>query len=74
MIKNSSMTMLVAKDTFFIMRDEMKMTLVMNQESMHMPLGDTNLEMKMDYEMVTRNYDYNKPVTITPPTESPISG
>jgi len=74
MIKNSSMTMLVAKDTFFIMRDEMKMTLVMNQESMHMPLGDTNLEMKMDHEMVTRNYDYNKPVTITPPTESPISG
>jgi hypothetical protein len=74
MIKNSSMKMLVAKDNFFIIQDEMKMTLVMNQESIHMPLGDTNMEMKMDYEMVTRNYDYNKPVTITSPTEAPISG
>jgi len=74
MIKNASMTMLVAKDTFFVMKDEMKMTLVLNQESMHLPLGDTNLEMKMDYEIVTRDYDHNKPVTITPPTEAPITG
>jgi hypothetical protein len=74
MIKNASMTMLVAKDTFFVMKDEMKMTLVMNQESMHLPLGNTNLEMKMDYEIVTRDYDHNKPVTITPPTEAPITG
>jgi hypothetical protein len=74
MIKDASTTMLVAKDTFFVMKDEMKMTLVMNQESMHLPLGDTNLEMKMDYEIVTRDYDHNKPVTITPPTEAPITG
>ena len=74
MIKNASMTMLVAKDTFFVMKDEMKMTLVMNQESMHLPLGDTNLEMKMNYEIVTRDYDHNKPVTITSPTELPITG
>lgn len=74
MIQNASVKMLVAKDTFFVIKDEIKMTLVMNQDSMHMPLGDTKLEMKMDYEMITRNYDYNKPVTITPPTEAPISG
>ena len=74
MIRNASMTMLVAKDTFFVMRDEMKMTLVMNPESMHLPLGDINMEMKMDYEIVTKDYDHNKPVTITSPTEAPITG
>ena len=74
MIKNASMTMLVAKDTFFVMQDEMNMTVVMNQESMHLPLGNNSMEMKMDYETVTRNYDQNMPVTIIPPTEAPITG
>jgi hypothetical protein len=74
MIQNTSMTMLVAKDTFFVIKDEMKMTLVMNQESMHLPLGNDSMEMRMDYEIVSRGYDQNEPVTITAPTEVPITG
>jgi len=74
MIQNASMTMLVAKDTFFVMKDEMKMTLVMNEETMHIPLGNTSIEMIMDNEIVNRYYDHNEPVTITVPTEAPISG
>lgn len=79
-VQSTSMKMVIAKDTFYVMQVEMQMTIVMNQENMHLPLGEATFEVSGTSEYVSRAYDYNQPVSITLPAEAeggvevPISG
>jgi len=79
-IRSASMKMVIAKDTFYVMKVEMQMTIVMNQENMHLPFGEATFEVSGTSEYISRAYDYNQPASIILPAEAeggaevPISG
>lgn len=70
MVESFSVKEWVAKDTFFLMKDETQMTMVMGPEAMNLPLGEEEFEVTMDMEVSTEYWNYNQPVSIELPAEA----
>ena len=69
MIKKVNVTQWYAKDTFFPMKADMSMTMVMTPENMgDEMMGD--MEMEMDMTMNIEFSDYNEPVSIELPPDA----
>ena len=70
MIKEIEVTQWYAKDTFFPMKSDMSMTMVMTSEDMDPSgmMGDMEMEMDMTMNMEFNNY--NEPVSIELPPEA----
>jgi hypothetical protein len=60
----------VAKDTFFPMKDESRITMVMNPDNTNLSPDEGDFEMTMELRTSTRFRDYNQPVTIELPPEA----
>lgn len=58
----------VAKDTFFLMKADIGMTLVMDPETMGMPAGEGTATIELSLQMVAS--DYNQPISVDLPPEA----
>nr|QNO54498.1 hypothetical protein DBMFGOPN_00005 [Methanosarcinales archaeon ANME-1 ERB7] len=65
---NISITDWIAKDTKFMMKEQMTMDMTISLENLDIPDTEGGITMTMDFEMIS--YDYNKPVTIVLPEEA----
>jgi hypothetical protein len=70
MIKEIGVTQWYAKDTFFPMKSDMSMTMVMNSEDMDPSGMMGDMEMGMDMTMNMEFSNYNEPVSIELPPEA----
>jgi len=70
MIKNLSIKIWVAKDTFFPMKAETIMKMVITAEDMGEMAGEEEGEMTMDMETTVTYRNYNQPVSIVLPGEA----
>ena len=70
MIESGSLRMWIAKDSLFLMKDEMEMRMVLSSEAVNLPLGEEEFEMVVDLEGSSTHYNYNQPVSIELPPEA----
>jgi len=66
-IKEVSIRQWIAKDTFFLVRGEIQMTVHLTSEALGMPEDEGQVTSRMDMYVVA--YDYNEPVSIELPPE-----
>jgi hypothetical protein len=62
--------MWIAKDSLFLMKDEMEMRMVVSSEAVKLPLGEEEFEMIIDTEASSTHHNYNQPVSIELPPEA----
>ena len=65
---NFSITDWIAKDTKFMMKEQMTMDMTISLKNLDIPDTEDGITLTMDYEMIS--YDYNKPVSIVLPEEA----
>jgi hypothetical protein len=70
MVKSGSLRMWIAKDSLFLMKDEMEMRMVVSSEAVKLPLGEEEFEMIIDTEASSTHHNYNQPVSIELPPEA----
>ena len=69
-VESFLMRMWIAKNTFFPMKDEMRMTMFMSSEAMDLPPEEEEFEMTMEMETTSIYRNHNQPVSIELPAEA----
>jgi len=74
MVESGSLRVWIAKDSLFLMKDEMEMRTVVSSEAVKLPLGEEEFEMIVDVEGSSTHRNYNEPVSIELPPEAEEAG
>ena len=71
MIKSVLLRMWIAKDSFFLMKDKVKMRMVVRPEDVKLPLEEEEkFEMVVDDKTSSTYHNYNQPISIELPPEA----
>lgn len=68
MVQNISFRVWVAKDTYFLMKADIDMTLVMDTANMGMPVGEGPATIQLSLQVIAS--DYNEPISVELPPEA----
>jgi hypothetical protein len=68
MIQKMTIKIWVAKDTYFLMKAVVAMTLVIDAQAMGMPAGEGTATIELSLQMAA--HDYNEPVSVELPAEA----
>lgn len=68
-VEKGLMRVWVAKDSFFLMQDEIQIRMAMSSKALDLPLGEEEFDMIVDIEASSKHHNYNQPISIELPQE-----